>query len=362
MKKQPKISVIVAIYGNEKYLHQCVQSILDQTLTDIEVILMDDGSIDKSPAICDEFAQKDKRVRVVHKKNSGYGDNVNQGIALAKGQYIGIVEGDDFIEPDMYEKLYHQAVRLNSDVVKCNFYLHNSAADPTDVPYPHLHTDLPLVAPLNVNFEVKDHPALLTYHSSVWATLYRADFTKSIKLRTTPGATYQDFPFMFEVLVKAKRVSVLNEYLLHYRLEDGQNSSTKKPGKNILYLCEHANYIKEILLKENLWNIYKEVFYYHVTNCLRGYFHITDPQYKSEFYKRLRQFYLPLLKDKTFSYQYFDSATECFVKWVLADRQDILLNHRTFISKLKRFYHRIISFFILNKKTRKKYKKIYVKD
>ena len=360
MKKQPKISVIVAIYGNEKYLHQCVQSILDQTMTDIEVILMDDGSIDKSPAICDEFAQKDKRVRVVHKKNSGYGDNVNQGIALAKGQYIGIVEGDDFIEPDMYEKLYHQAVRLNSDIVKCNFYLHNSAADPTDVPYPHLHTDLPLVAPLNVNFEVKDHPALLTYHSSVWATLYRADFIKSIKLRTTPGATYQDFPFMFEVLVKAKRVSVLNEYLLHYRLEDGQNSSTKKPGKNILYLCEHAAYLQNMLQKTGLWDTYKEIFYSHATNCMKGCYYITDPQYKPEFYNHLRQFYHPLSQDKSFTYHFFDPVSKRFVQHILANRRDILLDEITPFSRLKRLGHRCVSFFIPNKQTRKEYRKIHV--
>ena len=361
MAKKPKVSVIVAIYGNEKYLHQCIQSIVDQTLKDIEIILMDDGSIDKSPEICDEFAHKDKRIRVVHKKNSGYGDNVNQGIQLAQGEYIGIVEGDDFIEPNMYEKLYEQAIRLNSDIVKCNFYLHNALANPTDVPYPHLHTDLPLVAPLNENFQVKDHQALLTYHSSVWASLYRSEFIKNIKFRTTPGATYQDFPFMFEALIKAKRISVLNEYLLHYRLEDGQNSSTKKPGKKILYLCDHALHLQSFLNENNLWDEYKEIFYSHATNCMKGCFYITEPQYKLEFYKQLQLFYKPLLKDKDFSYRFFDPESKTFVKYILANRKDILLNQKTILSRFNRFFHRLISLFIFNKKKRKEYRKLYVR-
>ncbi len=360
MSKKPKVSIIVAIYGNEKYLHECVSSITNQTLKDIEIILMDDGSIDKSPQICDEFAAKDKRIRVVHKKNSGYGDNVNQGIALATGDYIGLVEGDDFIEPDMYEKLYNQAIRLDSDIVKCNFYLHNSFANPTDVPYPHGETDLPLIAPLNKNFDMKEAPALFIYHSSVWASLYRAEFIKSIPFRTTPGATYQDFPFTFEALAKAKRISVLNECLLHYRLEDGQVSSTKAPGKKVLILTDHAAYIKKTFQDLNLWETFKNAFYSHATNCMKGCYYISDPAVKPEFYQQLRAFYLPLKKDKTFSYQFFDKQSRHFVKMVLADRQDVLLDKITPLSQLKRFCNRVVCLFIFDRKARREYRKIHV--
>ena len=97
----PKVSVVVPIYGVEKYLRECVDSILAQTLKDIEVILVDDGSPDGCSAIVDEYAAKDPRVVAVHQPNGGYGRAVNNGIELAKGEYIGIVESDDWIEPTM---------------------------------------------------------------------------------------------------------------------------------------------------------------------------------------------------------------------------------------------------------------------
>ena len=96
-KNKPKVSVVVPIYKVEKYLCECVDSILAQTLHDIEVILVDDGSPDKCPEIVDEYAKKDKRVVAVHQKNAGYSTAVNKGIAMAKGEYIGVIESDDWI-------------------------------------------------------------------------------------------------------------------------------------------------------------------------------------------------------------------------------------------------------------------------
>ena len=98
---KPKVSIVVPIYNVEKYLNECVDSILNQSLKDIEEILVDDGSPDNCGKIVDEYAAKDSRVVPVHQKNSGYSVAVNKGIDLAKGEYIGIIESDDFIEPDM---------------------------------------------------------------------------------------------------------------------------------------------------------------------------------------------------------------------------------------------------------------------
>ena len=128
MSSNIKISVVVPIYGGEKYLHQCVDSILAQTIGDIEVILVDDGSPDRCPEMIDEYARRDNRIVALHKPNGGYGSAVNAGIAVAQGDYIGIIEGDDWIEPTMYQKLYDNAVKNNSDVVKCSFWLYDSTA------------------------------------------------------------------------------------------------------------------------------------------------------------------------------------------------------------------------------------------
>ena len=118
----PKISILVPVYNVEQYLEKCLDSVIRQTFADIEIICMDDGSSDASGDILDQYADKDERIRVVHKKNSGYGNTMNQAIALAKGEYIGIVESDDYIADNMYEQLYQLAECYKVDFVKSDFY------------------------------------------------------------------------------------------------------------------------------------------------------------------------------------------------------------------------------------------------
>ena len=122
----PKVSIIVPIYNVEKYLRQCLDSIVNQTLKDIEIILVDDGSTDSCPSICDEYASKDKRIIVIHKENAGLGAAYNTGLDIAKGDYIGFVESDDFIELNMYEELYNKAVESGVEVVIGGFYFVNN--------------------------------------------------------------------------------------------------------------------------------------------------------------------------------------------------------------------------------------------
>jgi len=116
MEKLPLISVIVPVYKVEQYLRRCVDSILAQTYTNIEVILIDDGSPDGCPAICDEYAEKDSRVVVIHQKNAGVSAARNAGLDVAKGDYIGFVDSDDWIEPDMYEVLLNLIINNNADI------------------------------------------------------------------------------------------------------------------------------------------------------------------------------------------------------------------------------------------------------
>lgn len=120
---QPKISVIVPIYKAEKYLRRCVDSILSQTFTDFEVLLIDDGSPDKSGVICDEYASKDSRVRVFHKDNGGVSSARNLGLDNAQGEYTIHVDPDDWVEPNMLEDLYAKAKEEDADIVICDYYI-----------------------------------------------------------------------------------------------------------------------------------------------------------------------------------------------------------------------------------------------
>lgn len=118
----PKVSIIVPVYKVEPYLKRCVDSLTNQTLRDIEIILVDDGSPDNCPQMCDEFAKQDSRIKVIHKINGGQGSARNAGIRVAAGDYIGFVDSDDSAEPDMYEKLYDCAVKTDVDFAMADYY------------------------------------------------------------------------------------------------------------------------------------------------------------------------------------------------------------------------------------------------
>ena len=118
----PKVSIVVPIYNVERYLRKCLDSIRNQTLKDIEIICVDDGSTDSSGIILDEYARQDSRFCIVHKKNEGYGKAMNVGIGLATAPYVGVVESDDWIEPDMYENMLTLMEMQKVDALKTDFY------------------------------------------------------------------------------------------------------------------------------------------------------------------------------------------------------------------------------------------------
>ena len=119
MEKNIRISVVVPIYKVEKYIHKCIQSILAQTYKNLEIILVDDGSPDRCGAICDSYAKEDPRIKVIHKQNGGLSDARNAGIDAAEGGFIGFVDSDDYIAPQMYEQLIKQLVKYNADIAVC---------------------------------------------------------------------------------------------------------------------------------------------------------------------------------------------------------------------------------------------------
>ena len=117
----PKVSIVVPVYNTEKYLRQCIESILAQTLSEIEIIIVDDGSKAECAALCDELAGTDSRIKVIHKVNGGLGFARNSGMEIASGEYVGFVDSDDYIQPGMYEALHKAAVKYNADLVMTGF-------------------------------------------------------------------------------------------------------------------------------------------------------------------------------------------------------------------------------------------------
>lgn len=316
-RRPPRVSVVVPVYNVEKYLRQCVDSILGQTLQDIEVILVDDGSTDGSGTIIDEYSKQDGRVVVLHQENMGYGGAVNRGIEEATGEYIGIIESDDWIEATMFEKLYKNAIKNDSDIVKCHFYQHDSTAPggPVDIKWQQ-----DIMAAPNTAFSILDYPELYHQHVSVWAALYRSSFIKQQRMIETSGASYQDLPFMTEAICRAKRISAVKEYLVHYRKESGQVSSTLRRDKHLLYMPEQVLRAREIFKRYGLFNLLKEEYYFQAFCATHWFFLSIYFKHKRQFFMRMRELFMPIRDEPDFTFKYFSPWQREFVQKVIDNR------------------------------------------
>ena len=210
-----KISVIVPIYGVEKYLKECVDSILAQTLNDIEIILIDDGGKDSCPEIIDEYARQDNRIIAIHKPNGGYGQTCNVGLKTAKGEYIAIVEPDDFIDSKMYEDLYKIAKQYDSDIVKSCFY---ENLQTPQIAYCH-KTMWNDYIPEDKSFTIKEYSHFLYYHPSIWSCIYKREFLNkhNIKFVEAPGAGWTDNPFQVQTMCLAERINYTTNAYYYWR-------------------------------------------------------------------------------------------------------------------------------------------------
>ena len=229
---KPKVSILVPIYNVERYVRQCLDSILAQTFTNIEVICINDGSTDGSRDIIEEFLP-DPRFRVIDKSNSGYGASMNRGLEAARGEYIAILESDDYLEAQALEKLYSCAVEHNAEVVKANFYFYWSKPFERDE---LCELITPSMAGRVVN--PQDEPDIFYLKPSIWSALYKRSFLicNDIDFLETPGASYQDASFNFKVWACATRVVYLQDAFLHYR-QDNEASSVNSPGK-VYCVCD----------------------------------------------------------------------------------------------------------------------------
>lgn len=238
-----KISVVIPIYNVEKYLQECMDSVVHQTLKDIEIICMDDGSTDRSGKIVDEYAQADSRVRVIHKENTGYGNSMNIGLENARGKYIAIVESDDFITSNILQDLYENAERENAEVVKSDFAFFSGEKGNYEIIPAQIYGDSTIYGKVLNETEEK----LFKGHIAHWTCLYNKEFLEKnhIKFHETPGASYQDTGFWFQTLMYADRFYMHDNYYYHYRC-DNLNSSMLNKGK-VYCISREYDYIFEIV-------------------------------------------------------------------------------------------------------------------
>lgn len=324
MKKdsaKPKVSIIVPIYGVEKYLEECLDSIVSQTLNNIEIILIDDGSPDSCGKIVDSYAKKDVRIVPVHQNNRGYSATVDRGIKMARGEYIGIIESDDWIEKDMYSDLYADAVKNKTDITKGEFYLYNSSLSG-----PAKNTVYKNPGLVNLDFapdgafSVTEWPEIIAFHSSIWSSIYRSDFVKNIKFSNTPGASYQDLPFMITAMLTADRISIVKKPFVHWRNDPGQNNSTSSKGKKLFLMIDNTKKSLDIVIGSGKYNDVKEAFFAQAFWSNINFFNRISLKYKKEYYDKLRTIFEILKDDKDFKYIYFRPEDILCVKSIIKNK------------------------------------------
>ena len=232
-----KLSIIIPCYGVEKYLDRCMKTIVNQTIKDIEIILVDDGSPDRVPQLCDEWAKKDSRIRVIHKQNGGLGFARNSGLDVATGEYVAFVDSDDYVDSSMYETLWNEACASNADVVFCGFKTEqrngiwkdsNEVSSRTEWKNEDVRNfmlDMIACAPY-----VKEERK---FQMSVWHSIYRRSIIEdnSIRFHSEREVVSEDIPFQVDFLTKAKKVVYLPQTFYFYCLNGTSLTATFKPEK-----------------------------------------------------------------------------------------------------------------------------------
>lgn len=233
----PLISVIVPVYKVEKYLDACVESIVNQTYKELEIILVDDGSPDRCPEMCDKWAKKDSRIKVIHKENGGGAQARNVGLDIANGEYIAFVDSDDIIHREMYSTLYSFLTENDCDIVECSYT-----------------TELPIEEnPSNKLIAVFDKKETLRENINgkycvqlIWNKLYKRETVGNI--RFTPGKLIDDEFFVYKVLGNSNKTVVIDSKFYFYRQQEDSVMHRTYSLKRLAAVeakAERAEYIKE---------------------------------------------------------------------------------------------------------------------
>lgn len=283
---KPLVSVIIPIYKVEQYLDQCIDSIVHQSYENLEIILVDDGSPDNCPQICDQWAQRDSRIRVLHKPNGGLSDARNVGVQICTGEYICFVDSDDWAEPMMVECLLRACVEDNTLVAICGRYDHFEEKDERKIskcPTVDEAVDSLVLASrmlMGNNCDNSAHTKI--FHKSLWETVC---FPK--------GRIYEDVAVMYKVVLSVSRVSTVKLPLYHYRIRRGSIIQSDFSEKLFDYPYNTRKMLADV--KCNYPELYEEACWAHTKALIRVLDKLSRTDRKT--YRRYRAEFLVLQKE-----------------------------------------------------------------
>ena len=246
----PKVSIIVPVYNVEKYIERCLDSLVNQTLKDIEIIIVNDGSTDGSKEIIQKYLNKYKNIVYLEKENGGLSSARNYGIPYAKGEYIGFVDSDDYVEITMYEKMYNKAIEEKSDMVECDFIWEYPNKKREDIG--KIYSD--------------KKEAIVEARVVAWNKIIKKDIIEKTKITFPEGLRYEDIEFFYKIVPYLDKISFVKETLVHYVQRESSiaNTQNERTGE-IFKVWEN---VLDYYIENNIFNEYRSELEYSYTRIL----------------------------------------------------------------------------------------------
>ena len=282
-----KVSIIIPVYNVEKYVGKCLDSVLNQTLKEIEIICVNDGSTDNSSKILEEYAEKDKRIIIINKQNSGLGAARNTGMEYATGEYIGFLDSDDWVHTAMYEKLYKNGKFHGSDIVMCPMLIVNEINENLS---DYSYYDLNCFSE-DFNNCVFDHKKTKDFMFKIavnaYNKIYRTEFIKKINAKFPEGLIFEDNPFFYYTYLNASNLSIIRDFLYFHRI-NRQNSIISEADNRFFDIIKIHNLILEIFLCLPNYGDYEIILLNRkISGILYRYSQVSD-SLKQEFFKLIK--------------------------------------------------------------------------
>ena len=289
----PKVSVIIPFNNVENYIEECLNSVLSQTLDDIEVILINDASTDRTLEIVERYLQKDSRIKLINiNERKGQGFARNRGIEIATGEYIGFVDSDDFIESDMFECLYNSAKTNNTDISMCQVREYD------DINENYITSDYYSLACLssfqNDIFSAEDTKNnILDINVALWNKIYKREYLNNIGEKFPEGFIYEDLPFFFGTYLPAKRIQIVWKNLYSYRI-NRKNSTMQQFNNKILDRLPMVSLTYEKLKKVPYLSDLKQKIQAWIINDLFHRYSLLKENYHKEFFFQMKKIFQSL--------------------------------------------------------------------
>ena len=246
----PKVSVIVPVYNVEEYLERCLDSLVNQTLKDIEIIIVNDGSTDGSKEKIQKYINTYKNIVYLEKKNGGLSSARNYGIPYAKGEYIGFVDSDDYVELTMYEKMYNKAIEEKSDIVECDFIWE----------YPNKKRE-----DIGKVYSSKKE-AIIEARVVAWNKIIKKDIIEKTKITFPEGLRYEDIEFFYKIVPYLDKISFVKETLVHY--VQGESSIANTQNERTGEIFKIWENVLNYYIENNIFNEYRSELEYSYTRIL----------------------------------------------------------------------------------------------